>query len=75
MKKLVLFIAAIAALWACSDEKAPFNYRGLVMTMPLTQFMDSLQARGFAVDTAASDSGKTVKITIIRWKCVNLHRN
>ena len=29
------------------------------MNMPLTQFMDSLQARGFAVDTAASDSGKT----------------
>ena len=59
MKKLLLFVAAVAALWACSSEKAPFNYRGLAMNMPLTQFMDSLQARGFAVDTAASDSGKT----------------
>ena len=59
MKKLLLFVAAVAALWACSGEKAPFNYRGLAMTMPLTQVMDSLQARGFAVDTAASDSGKT----------------
>ena len=59
MKKLFLFVAAVAALWACSGEKAPFNYRGLAMNMPLTQFMDSLQARGFAIDTTASDSGKT----------------
>ena len=59
MKRLVLFAAAVAALFACSKEKAPFNYRGLPMNMPLTQFMDSLQMRGFVVDTAASDSGKT----------------
>ena len=59
MKKLFLFVAAVAALFACSSEKAPFNYRGLAMSMPLAQFMDSLQARGFAVDSAASDSGKT----------------
>jgi len=59
MKKLALFLMALMALTACSDEKAPFNYRGLAMNLPLTQFMDSLQARGFAVDSAASDSGKT----------------
>ena len=59
MKKLAFFLLGVIALAACSGEKAPFNYRGLAMTMPLTQFMDSLQKRGCAVDTAASDSGKT----------------
>ena len=60
MKKAFLFVVALAALCACGGSNdAPFNYRGLAMNMPLTQFMDSLQARGFAVDTAASDSGKT----------------
>ena len=59
MKKLAFFLLGVIALAACSGEKAPFNYRGLAMNMPLTQFMDSLQKRGFAVDTAASDSGKT----------------
>ena len=59
MKKLAFFLLGVIALAACSGEKAPFNYRGLAMSMPLTQFMDSLQKRGFAVDTAASDSGKT----------------
>ena len=59
MKKLAFFLLGVIALAACSGEKAPFNYRGLAMNMPLTQFMDSLQKRGFAVDTAASDCGKT----------------
>lgn len=59
MKKLLVLIAAVAALGACSGEKAPFNYRGLAMSMPLAQFTDSLLARGFAIDTTASDSGKT----------------
>ena len=59
MKKLAFFLLGVVAFVACSSEKAPFNYRGLAMSMPLTQFMDSLQARGFAVDSAASDSGKT----------------
>ena len=59
MKKLAFFLLGVVAFVACSSEKAPFNYRGLAMSMPLTQFMDSLQARGFAIDTTASDSGKT----------------
>ena len=48
-------------LAACGgSDKAPFNYRGLAFTMPADQLVDSMLARGFAVDSAASDSGRTV---------------
>lgn len=62
MKKIALFIVALVVIAACSDnkEKAPFNYRGLAFTMPAQQLVDSMLARGFAVDSAASDSGRTV---------------
>lgn len=59
MRKLIACMTVLAALVACGGDAPVFNYRGLAMNMPLAQFMDSLQARGFAVDTAASDSGKT----------------
>lgn len=61
MKKLLVSMAAFAMLCACggNSSDAPFNYRGLAMDMPVNQFVDSLVARGFAVDTAASDSGRT----------------
>ena len=60
MKKLVFACVAILAFAACSQDKAPFNYRGLAFTMPVTQFVDSMIARGFAIDSVASDSGRTV---------------
>ncbi len=61
MKKLVLSLMAVMALCACQKtERAPFNYRGLAFDLPVDQFVDSMQARGFAVDSAASDSGRTV---------------
>ena len=62
MKKIALFIVALVAITACSDKKesGPFNYRGLAFTMPAQQLVDSMLARGFAVDSAASDSGRTV---------------
>lgn len=61
MKKTFFALMAIVALCACSSKNStPFNYRGLAFTMPVTQFVDSMQARGFAVDSAASDSGRTV---------------
>ena len=62
MKKLVFTLMAVAALCACQKGGAPadFNYRGLAFSMPVAQFVDSMTARGFAVDSAASDSGKTV---------------
>lgn len=59
MKKLVLSLVAVATMAACS-EQTPFNYRGLAFSMPVSQFVDSMTARGFAVDSAASDSGRTV---------------
>lgn len=62
MKKIALLIVALVAITACSDKKesGPFNYRGLAFTMPAQQLVDSMLARGFAVDSAASDSGRTV---------------
>lgn len=61
MKKLIISCVAFVALAACTkQEKAPFNYRGLAFTMPVAQFVDSMTARGFVVDSAASDSGRTV---------------
>ena len=61
MKKVALFLMAFVALMACSDgQKAPFNYRGLACSMPVAQLVDSLVARGFAVDSTASDNGHTV---------------
>ena len=60
MKKFVFACMAFLAFVACSEDRAPFNYRGLAFTMPVTQFVDSMVARGFAVDSAASDSGQTV---------------
>ena len=61
MKNLTLFLLALVAFVACSQEqKSPFNYRGLAFTLPTSQFVDSMLARGFVVDSAASDSGRTV---------------
>ena len=65
MRKLLSFITVGILLstsffyMSCSEKKAPFNYRGLSMSMPASQLVDSLLARGFAVDSAASDSGST----------------
>ena len=60
MKKLFVALVAIAALCACgSGEKKYLDYRGLSMGMSFKTFCDSLTARGFAVDSAKSDSDFT----------------
>ena len=65
MKNLALFFLALLAFVACSQEqKSPFSYRGLAFTLSTSQFVDSMQARGFAVDSAASDSGRTVVLAL-----------
>ena len=56
MKKLAFLFVTLTVLLACSEKKAPFNYRGLPFTLTSTQFVDSMLARGFAVDSAKSDS-------------------
>ena len=62
MKKIIVAIVAFVALCACSNgEKKFLEYRGLSMGLPFKTFCDSLTARGFAVDSAKSDSDfKTV---------------
>jgi len=61
MRKIVFMAMVLLTVMACSDgQQAPFNYRGLPLTLSAEQFIDSMQNRGFAVDSAASDSGRTV---------------
>ena len=60
MKKLFVALVAIATFCACgSGEKKYLDYRGLSMGLPFKTFCDSLAARGFAVDSAKSDSDFT----------------
>ena len=49
MKKIVIAFVAFLTFVACSEQKAPFNYRGLAFTTPVDQFVDSMLARGFAI--------------------------
>lgn len=60
MKKTAFSLVILMVLMACSKNEKPFNYRGLPLSMTTAQFVDSMQARGFTVDSAASDSGRTV---------------
>ena len=60
MKKTAILLVAMMMMVACSKNEKPFNYRGLPLSMTTTQFVDSMQARGFAIDSAASDSGRIV---------------
>ena len=59
MKKMFLAMMAVVALCACNSEKKEFTYRGLSMALPFQTFCDSLQARGFVVDSAKTDSAWT----------------
>ena len=56
MKKFLLAVVAFLVLCACSSEPQYLNYRGLSMGMPFKAFYDSLMNRGFALDSASSDS-------------------
>ena len=56
MKKILVALVAIVALCACNGEKKEFSYRGLSMALPFQTFIDSLQQRGFAIDSAKTDS-------------------
>lgn len=59
MKKIILALMAVVALGACSNEEKALIYRGLSMDLPFQTFCDSLAARGFAVDSAKTDSAFT----------------
>ena len=60
MKKMLWAAMALGLLCACNGKQEGMKYHGLAMDVPAAQFVDSLAARGFAVDSAASDSGRTV---------------
>ncbi len=53
MKKLAFFLMGLLMLAACS-EQTPFAYRGLPFILSTTQLLDSMRARGFDIDSAAS---------------------
>lgn len=63
MKKLFFAFVTLVALAACGEGENTFNYRGLAFTLPTGQLIDSMLARGFVVDSAASDSGRNVVFT------------
>ena len=56
MKKIFVALVAVMALCACNSGEKDLKYRGLSMALPFQTFVDSLQARGFAVDSAKTDS-------------------
>jgi len=57
MKNIFVAFVAFLALCACSNgEKKALEYRGLSMGTPFKTFCDSLVARGFAIDSAKTDS-------------------
>lgn len=59
MKKIFVALMAFGMLCACSSEPVYLNYHGLSMGMPFKAFYDSLTNRGFALDSARSDSALT----------------
>jgi len=60
MKKVLVALVAILGLCACSSgEQESLSYRGLSMDLPFQTFCDSMQARGFMVDSAKTDSAFT----------------
>lgn len=59
MKKFFVALVAVMALYACSSGEKDLKYRGLSMALPFQTFCDSLAGRGYAVDSAKTDSAFT----------------
>ena len=74
MKKIFVALVAIVALCACSSEKKEFSYRGLSMALPFQTFCDSLVNRGYAVDSAKTDSAFT-RVVMANGKLQALQEN
>ena len=57
MKKIFVAFVAFLALCACGNgEKKSLDYRGLSLKTSFKTFCDQLAARGFAIDSAKTDS-------------------
>ena len=54
MKKMLMAAVAAVVLCACGGEREYLSVKGLSMGLPAQTFVDSLVARGFAVDSAHS---------------------
>ncbi len=57
MKKILVAIGAVVALFACSGERGYLDYRGLPMNMSAKAMGDSVIDRGFMLDSNLTDSG------------------
>ncbi len=55
MKKLFFACMAIITLGACQGEREYLDFRGLSMAMSAKAMCDSLQTRGFELDTNLTD--------------------
>jgi hypothetical protein len=55
MKKILFAVMAVIALCACSGEREYLKVRGLSMGMSAKAMCDSLQQKGFALDTNLTD--------------------
>ena len=65
MKNFFVALTAFVALCACNSGEKDLKYRGLSMALSFQAFCDSMQSRGYAVDSAKTDSA---------WTCVVLVR-
>ena len=73
MKKIFLAFVALVALCACNSGNKDFTYRGLSMALPFQTFIDSLQQRGFAIDSAKTDSAFQMVVMgsdLVRYRLV-----
>lgn len=79
MKKIFLAVMAVVILCACgSGDGKNFEYRGLSLNQPFKAICDSLQLRGFAVDSAKSDSAGNLIVMgnpNVRYRLVMAQRN
>lgn len=59
MKKILTALMATVLLCSCNSEPKALMYRGLSMDLSFQTFCDSLSQRGFAIDSAKTDSAFT----------------
>lgn len=55
MKKMIFAVMAFVMLCACKGEREYLDFRGLSMGMSAKAMCDSLQLKGFEVDTSLTD--------------------
>ena len=60
MKKLIFAVMAVVALCACSGEREYLDFRGLSLGMSAKAMCDSLQSRGFVLDSNLTDESTYV---------------